>query len=157
MARNVKPRGVKSVNARLVAREVIRKTQAGEKIVMGQIVRAIGYSESVVKNPSQVTGTESYIDEIETYSKRLERHRDKILKAMEKKDLDEEEYRTLSEAQAKVTHDVQLLTGGKTENTGGNEDRMTLVAILAEIRGEAAPKIHDGTAENKIEGPAETL
>ena len=145
-------RAHKSMNARGAARMVIDKMQKGEKIVMKQILLANGYSPSVANQPSQVTDRESYKEEIESYAARLERHRLKILKAMENKNLDEEQYRTLADAQTKVTHDVQLLTGGKTENTGDNEDRMTLVAILSEIRGGElpAPKIYDGRTGKEI-------
>lgn len=148
-----------SHNARAVAREVIRKVQNGEKVVIKEIVAAQGYSKTTVHNANVVTNTQSYKDEIESYAARLERHRLKILKAMEDKDLSQEQYRTLADAQTKVTHDVQLLTGGKTENLGVQEDRLTLINILAEIRGGAPteqPKIHehDRGPEKQIEGTA---
>jgi hypothetical protein len=147
-----------SENPKLVARTVIEKQLKGEKIVMSKILIAHGYSPTTANNPRDVTETSSYKEEIENYAARLERHRLKILEAMEAKDLNEEQYRTLADAQTKVTHDVQLLTGGKTENTGG-EDRMTLVAILAEIRGEALPppKTYDGRSGKEITGSAEAI
>ena len=143
-----------SMNAKAVARSVIQKIQNGEKVVMKELVLAQGYSPATAHNVSGVTNTKSYKDEIENYTARLERHRVKILAAMEKKDLNEEQYRTLADAQSKVTHDVQLLTGGKTENVGVQEDRLTLVAILAEIRGSGAeqPKIHEHEKPQQLEG-----
>ncbi len=138
-----------SPNARAVAREVIDRTREGKKVRMAPIIRAHGYSESVAQKPTIVTNTAAYKDEIETYATRLEKHRDKILKAMEKKKLDEEQYRTLADAQTKVTHDVQLLTGGKTENVQVTQDHNVLIAILAEVRGDSlpAPKVYDEVAE----------
>ena len=76
---------------------------------------------------------------MKTYTDQLEAHRQKVLEAMDKKDLDEEQYRTLSDAQTKLTHDVQLLTGGKTENIGQEEDRLKLKAIVAAIQLDEAP------------------
>ena len=35
---------------------------------------------------------------------------------MEQKDLSEEDYKVLADSLTKVTHDVQLLTGGSTAN-----------------------------------------
>jgi hypothetical protein len=53
---------------------------------------------------------------------------------MAKKDLTEEQYRTLSDAQTKLTHDVQLLSGEKTENVGLENDRNTLRDIVKAIQ-----------------------
>ena len=147
-----------SMNARAVARTVIAKLEKGEKVKLAPILRAHGYSASMADRPKNVTEQEGYKEEIESYAKRLEAHRDKIILAMERKDLNEEQYRTLADAQSKVTHDVQLLTGGKTENVGVQEDRNILIGLLAEVRGET-PKLHEhnrGT-ENKIEGPPAAL
>lgn len=69
-----------------------------------------------------------------TYTQKLEQHRKEVLEAMMRKDLDEEQYRTLADSQAKLTHDVQLLTGGKTENVGVEEDRLRLKAVVQAIQ-----------------------
>lgn len=153
----VKGRIQDSMNARAVARDVVDTTRRGEKVIMSKIVRRHGYSESTASTGvASVRNTQAYKDEIESYTKRLEKHRTKVLIAMEKKNLDEEQYRTLSEAQTKLTHDVQLLTGGSTENVGVQEDHNVLINILAEIRGET-PKIHDGRAKIEGKSASETL
>ncbi len=131
-----KPQQGKSMNAKAVARDVIARIRRGERVKMGEIVLAHGYAPSVANAPAIVTNTQSYKEEIELYTTRLEKHRLKVLAAMENKNLNEEQYRTLSDAQAKLTHDVQLLTGGKTENVGVEKDRQTLQAIVAAIQTE---------------------
>ena len=135
--------GQDSVNARAVARRVIEKIQKGEKVLLAPLIRAQGYAETVAKSPHMVTKTHAYQDEINTYTQRLEKERTRVLRAMEKKDLDDEQYRTLVDAETKLTHDVQLLTGGKTENVQVTEDHNVLVAILAEVRAAPLPALED--------------
>ncbi len=123
-----------SMNARAAARDVIAATERGEKIHLGKILKAHGYSDSIACTPKAVTTSIAFQDEINTYTARLEAHRAKVLAEMERKDLSEEQYKTLSDAQAKLTHDVQLLTGGRTENVGLEQDRATLKAIVASLQ-----------------------
>ncbi len=123
-----------SLNARAVARDVIDHLQRGEKVRMAPIIRAHGYSPKVAADPKNVTNTQAYKDEMFTYTQKLEQHRKEVLEAMMRKDLDEEQYRTLADSQAKLTHDVQLLTGGKTENVGVEEDRLRLKAVVQAIQ-----------------------
>ncbi len=123
-----------SENIRAVARDVVETVQKGEKVVMSKILRRHGYSESTAASPVQVTSRPAYKEEIRTYTEQLEQHRQNVLTAMMNKDLDTEQYRTLSDAQTKLTHDVQLLSGGKTENVGLEEDKKTLKAIVAAIQ-----------------------
>lgn len=125
-------------NARAVARKVIEKMQKGEKVKIAPLMREVGYTYEGSMKPQRVTESPAYKEEIESYVSRLERHRLKIMEAMEAKDLTEEQYRTLVEAQAKTTHDVQLLSGGKTENVGVEKDRETLKAIVAAIQVEGS-------------------
>lgn len=103
---------------------------------MREIIRSEGYAPSTANRPKLVTQTPAFKEEMLNYTQQLEKHRQKVLDAMDKKNLSEEQYRTLADAQTKLTHDVQLLTGGKTENIQVDEDRRTLLSIVAEIRGE---------------------
>ncbi len=52
---------------------------------------------------------------------RWEKERERITQALEGKDLDKEQYRTLVDSLDTITKNIQLLTGGKTENTGIGE------------------------------------
>ncbi len=135
MSNNVGP-STRVKRPALVARDVKAALERGEKVVMAKILRKHGYSETVIGVPANVTETQAYKAEMDPYIARLDKHRTKVMAAMEKKDLNEEQYRTLSDASSKLTHDLQLLTGGKTENIGLEEDRKVLVAILAEIRND---------------------
>ncbi len=127
-------RNQESNSAKAVAHDVIETTQRGEKVVMAKILRRHGYSETTASSPYVVTNTKTYKREMFNYTEKLEKHRQDVLEAMMKKDLSEEQYRTLADSQTKLTHDVQLLTGGKTENVGFEKDRETLKAIVAAIQ-----------------------
>ncbi len=109
---------------------------AGNKPSLKKIMQSLGYPPEML-TPGQLKMVKKQMDYkagAEPYLKRLEKHREDILGAMETKDLKEEQYRTLVEAQSKVTHDVQLLSGGKTENVGVEEDRKSLKAVIAAIQ-----------------------
>ena len=105
-----------SISAKEVAQEVLETVRKGKRPNLGKIILKKGYSLTTSTVPSQVTKTKSYQKVILPYAQRLQRHQEKILKAMENKDLSNEDYKVLADSLSKVTHDVQLLTGGSTEN-----------------------------------------
>ena len=105
-----------SIAAQQVAVEVLETVRKGKRPNLGKIIKSKGYSETTSTVPTQVTRTKSYQSVIKPYTERLIKHREKILQAMEAKELDNESYKVLADSLTKVTHDVQLLTGGATEN-----------------------------------------
>lgn len=105
-----------SLAAEKVARAVIAEVENGGKPVITTIAPKHGYSPRTAHS-GKIQKSPSYQKVLQPYTARLQRHQEKILLAMESKDLDEEQYKTLADALAKITHDVQLLTGGSTENT----------------------------------------
>lgn len=119
---------------RRVAQRVKQLIAEGKKVVLAEIMREEGYAETVAMKPRNVTDRPSYKEEMGDFLERIQRHRDRVIDAMEKKNLNEEQYRSLSDSLTKLTHDVQLLSGGKTENVGLEEDRKTLTAIIAQIK-----------------------
>ena len=104
-----------SVMAEAVARERIKQVERGGESSITKIAPKKGYSIRTAQS-GKIQKTESYKKVISPYTQRLQKHQAKVLKAMESKDLDEEEYKVLADSLAKITHDVQLLTGGSTEN-----------------------------------------
>ena len=127
--RNHNPEG-----PRAVALDVIAMLERGEKVKMNKVLLAHGYAKSTSKAPHLVTDRDAYKNTMNEYTARLAKERDRVLDAMAKKDLSEEQYRTLSDAQTKLTHDVQLLSGEKTENVGLENDRNTLRDIVKAIQ-----------------------
>ena len=65
---------------------------------------------------------------------KMEKIRHKVLDALHDKDMTQEDTRTLVDASTKLTHDVQLLSGGRTENVGHEEDRRILLGIVDALR-----------------------
>lgn len=105
-----------SIAPTLVAQDVLESVRKGKRPNLGKIILKRGYALTTSTVPSQVTNTKAYKKVVLPYAERLQKHQEKILKAMEAKDLSVEEYKTLSDSLTKITHDVQILTGGSTEN-----------------------------------------
>jgi hypothetical protein len=109
-----------SERAKNAARKVLEKTGAGEPVVMGQILREVGYAEDTADNPQQVTATKTYQQEITPFIQKLEKERDRIVSALSRKDLDDVQYQHLTSAVDTLTKNIQLLGGKETEKMGVN-------------------------------------
>lgn len=116
----------RSINAQSVARDVTERVRKGQKVVIGEILRKRGYSESVSKSPTKVTKTESFQEAISPVVQAMVSERDRIIKAMAEQKLSKVKYRDLTDAVDKLTKNIQLLTGGAT-------DRVMIGDILDEI------------------------
>jgi hypothetical protein len=104
-----------SENAKAVADEVIQKVRKGEKVNMQDIQKKHGYSDRSAKS-MKAKRTKTYKKAMSPILKRMEAHRRRIMNALDSKDLSKERFKDLSDALAKTTHDIQLLSGGKTSN-----------------------------------------
>ena len=104
-----------SLAAKAVAEEVIETIRKGKKPSVRQIAPKHGYTLETADS-GQIQQTQSFRSVIDPFVDRLKVHREKILVAMESKDLTKEQYKVLSESMGKVNHDLQLFTGGATEN-----------------------------------------
>ena len=103
-----------SENAKLVAQEVIKAVSKGKLINKQKISQKVGYSYKSARAQKAVR-TDTYKLEIKPFLEKLTDHRERVIKAMDKKNLNKEQYKILSDALAKITHDIQLLSGGKTD------------------------------------------
>lgn len=97
-------------------------------------MREVGYPETTAKNPQIVVASKVYQSEVRSVLQRYEAIRDKVLLALEQKDLSKDQTFTLASTLKGVTHDIQLLSGGKTENVGIEQERETLKAVLIDMR-----------------------
>jgi hypothetical protein len=107
-----------SERAKNAARKVLEKTGAGEPVVMGKILREVGYADDTADNPQQVTATKTYQEEITPFIQKLEKERDRIVSALSKKDLDDVQYQHLTSAVDTLTKNIQLLGGKETQKMG---------------------------------------
>jgi hypothetical protein len=107
-----------SIAAKQVAEEVLETVRKGKRPNLGKIIRKHGYSKTTSTVPSQVTKTKTYRAVLSPVVKLMERHRQRIMEELERKDLTKERYRDLMEGLDKITKNHQLLTGGETENIG---------------------------------------
>lgn len=107
-----------SERAKNAARKVLEKTRKGEPVIMGQVLREVGYGEGTTLTPNQVTETKSYQAEIAPFVEKLKKERDRIVLEMSIKDLDKVQYQHLVTATDSLTKNIQLLSGKETERAG---------------------------------------
>ena len=114
-----------SLSAKNVAKDISESIRRGKKVNLGKIIRKNGYSEQTSKSPQLVTETISFKEEINPVVRAMERERDAAIKMMSKV-RNKAKYRDFADAIDKLTKNIQLLTGGKTEN-GGIEELATSI------------------------------
>ena len=105
-----------SISAERVAYKVIEKASKGEKIKLGEIIASEGYGHTMVKQPTKITRTKSYMAIMQNVVGSMEKQRAKILQEMDKKDLSKEKLATLVSSADILTKNIQLLSGKATEN-----------------------------------------
>lgn len=132
-----------SDNAKEVAKKVSENLRKGKRVILGKILKEQGYAESTSKSPTMVTETKSYKEAINPIVKRWERERERITKTLESKDLTDEKYKDLIDSLDKITKNIQLLSGGNTENVG-----VETTGELENIANNAILKYLDGIAGN---------
>ena len=49
-----------SINAEQVAKGVIKSVRKGEKVNLGKIIKSVGYSEGISKQPTRITTQKIY-------------------------------------------------------------------------------------------------
>lgn len=112
-----------SIAAKTVGQKVLDSIGHGKKPNLGKIAREVGYADNTADNPLLITSTDSYKEVVNPVLEKYQQLRDKIIDEMNRKGrkLSKEKLISLTTALKNTTHDLQLLTGGKTENTGIGE------------------------------------
>jgi len=105
-----------SENAINVANDVLENLRKHKKVNKGQIILKRGYAPSVATAPTVVTNTKSYQSVISPVVDQMVRARDRALKEINSRDLNIVQYADLVTAINKLSHDIQILSGGATEN-----------------------------------------
>lgn len=106
-----------SINAELVAKDVLNAVKNRERINMYKIAIRNGYKPSTARNPTDITEQDDYKAIMIPALKRMETIRDKVLIALNDKDMSLEDSRVLKELLDSTTKNIQLLSGKATENT----------------------------------------
>ncbi len=104
-----------SENAKKVALDVIDAVIKGKRACKEEITQKNGYTKQSARAQKAVR-TKTYKETIRPFLERLTEHRDKVIMAMEKKNLNKEQYKILTDSLNKINHDIQLLGGKETEN-----------------------------------------
>ena len=105
-----------SISAERVAYKVIEKASKGEKIKLGEIIASEGYGHTMIKQPTKITRTKSYMAIMQNVTGEMEKERARIIATMKKKDISSEKYATLVASADILTKNIQLLSGKATSN-----------------------------------------
>ena len=107
-----------SINAQRTAYKVLEKVSQGKKVIMGDIVREVGYGPSISIVPNKVTNTLTYRKIMEEAKKplieRLDREINEVTLAITTKKKNKEDYRTLIGSLDILIKNKHLLSGGIT-------------------------------------------
>jgi len=76
-----------------------------------------GYSENTAHTPQKLTESDGYKEIAEPIVKQMEKERQRAIKALSLKNLDDVSYEKISDVIDKLTKNIQLLTGGETERS----------------------------------------
>jgi len=109
-----------SENAKKVASKVLESLGKGKKVNMGEIMREVGYADNTADNPENVVNTKSYQETISPFVEKMIAERDRVILAMQVKDLDTVQYAQLNSAIDTFTKNIQLLSGEETERARVN-------------------------------------
>ena len=120
-----------SIDAQNVAKEVLETLGKDKKVVLGKIIKKNGYKQNTADNPMNVTNTKSYQGVIQPVIKRWEEIRLKLTRELERKDLTKESMRDITDTLDKINKNIQLLSGGATENIN-----IKPLATLEELKNE---------------------
>ena len=95
--------------------EILENTRTGG--TKGDALRKAGYSEEMAKQPSVILESEGFEEAAEPFVNKMVKLRDKIIKEMDIRKMDEVQFNDMTTAVDKLTKNIQLLSGGATERT----------------------------------------
>ena len=117
-----------SINATLVAQDVLNCVRKGKKINLQTIQRNRGYSKHSA-HAMRATRTQTYQKIMQGFVQSMTRERTRILRAMKKVDLVDVKYKDMIDGVDKLTKNIQLVQGEPT----GIVDTMTKDDVQARI------------------------
>lgn len=124
-----------SINAENVAKDVLENLRKHKRVNKGEILLKRGYSKSVSTAPTLVTETKSYQKIISPVVEQMKIARDRALAEINSRVLDKVQYADLITGINKLSHDIQILSGGATENIN-----IKPLATLDELRKDNSNK-----------------
>lgn len=99
---------------REVAMDVLQAVRKGEKPNLQKIQLKHGYTKNSAK-AMRATLTKGYKETISSVVEGLEKERNRLIRALSKRDLSNEKYKDMMDGVDKLTKNIQLLNGGATE------------------------------------------
>ena len=83
---------------------------------VSKAMREVGYSPGTAKNPKHLTTSKGYKEAISPFVQQMMEERQRLLDSMSTEDLTSVKYKDKTDSVDKLTKNIQLLTGGSTEN-----------------------------------------
>lgn len=111
-------------------------------------MQAVGYSENYAANPSQLRSTAAYAEVMAPVAKQLEERRQAAIKRLTDVKLDKAKATEVMEVIDKLTKNIQILTGGVTQNVKFSFEEMS----EDQLRALAARKDEPGGTSDKGPG-----
>ena len=146
-----------SPRAKEAAERVVAQVLKGKKPNISQASYEAGYTGNTAYT-NRVSRTVTYQTTITTFVEKMEDVRELVLQAMKDKDYSRVDADRLSGILKNLNHDIQLLSGGKTENVGMQEDRQVIHTILDDLRSKVSiPLQNDPTGLPELPEATETL
>lgn len=129
------------------------KAISGEPVNLYELQREAGYTHYSAKSYKGINN-ETYKQRMKPFISQLKAERERILKAMQGKDLEHEQYKDLDRALQNQTKVIQLLGGQATENI---EYRIKRGSTVYDVEPEESTESIDSTEQNSIEEPNKAL
>jgi len=120
-----------SENAKQVAKKVSETIRKGKKVVLGKIIKDVGYAKSTSEHPDLITNTKSYQKGIKPVIQQIEKEIQRLQIAISKKKLSKVAYSEAVRSLDLLIKNKQLLSGKETERHG-----FSLTDLLKEKDGE---------------------
>lgn len=98
-------------------------------------MRKAGYSPRTARTPKKMTETKSYKEAIKPIVEQMEEERQRAIGLLKKK-ISKAKYRDLTDGIDKLTKNIQLLTGGKTEDFGISELSKQLNELITSVKND---------------------
>ena len=128
----------RSLNVQAVAKDVINQVRKGQKVKLGATILKHGFTKSMSESPTKITKTKSYKEVMDPFIKKMITLRDNLAEEMaserRKRTFKKEKLLFMSTTMKNTIHDIQLLTGGRTDNFGLDELRNNIADLIKDVK-----------------------
>lgn len=129
-----KPRVKASIRAKTAIANMLAK--GGKNKSVAKAMRAAGFSFNYSRNPHKFLATKSIQNEVSNVVERLTELRERAIIVLSNRDLSKDKSRDVIAMVKDFTHDIQLLSGNKTEDYGLEELSQKIGALVKDAKND---------------------